>query len=262
MNILFIGDLVGSSGRRILKAKLPALKERYQIDLCIANAENAAAGLGLTQDLAHEINNAGVDILTLGNHSWSKRDLLHTADHIPFLIRPMNVPKAWPGLSYAVVHHKKGKVLVVNLLGRVFMDQADDPFAAADKVLTTIKQEQNIRMTVVDFHAEASSEKNAMGYYLDGRVSLVAGTHTHVQTADEKILEKGTAYITDVGMTGPLNSIIGMEVASSLRRFVERLPSPYACAKGPAGLSAVAVRIDEATGKAEQIERISVQEHE
>lgn len=260
MNILFIGDLVGSSGRKFLKAKLTALKAQYQTDLCIANAENAAAGLGLTQSLAHEIHEAGVDLLTMGNHTWSKRDLLRSADHIPYMIRPANMPRSWPGLSYSVLSHSKGKVLVINLLGRVFMDAADDPFATADQLISSIKRQQGITMTVVDFHAEATSEKTAMAWHLDGRVSLLAGTHTHVQTADERILPRGTAYITDTGMTGPINSIIGMDIDSSLRRFVDRLPAAYACAKGPAVLSAVSVSVDEKTGRAEKIDRIMLTE--
>ncbi len=260
LHILFIGDLVGSSGRKLLRAKLPEMKKKWQVDICIANAENVAAGLGLTATLAHDIQDCGVDIMTLGNHSWSKHEFLYSAENIRHLVRPANVPKAWPGRGYTVYDHPAGKLLVINLLGRVFMEPADDPFATADQMLNELKSEQGIKMTVVDFHAEATSEKNAMAWFLDGRVSLVAGTHTHIQTADERILERGTAFITDVGMTGPINGVIGMERESSLRRFVDRLPAPYEVAKGYSALCAVCVEVDPSTGQARRIERIRIEE--
>ena len=260
MKILFIGDLVGSAGRKLLKTKLPLLKAQYQVDMCIANAENAAAGLGLTVSLAREIKNIGIDILTMGNHTWSKRELLRSIDDIPYLIRPANVPAAWPGQPYLIHKHAAGDVLVINLIGRIFMEPANDPFACVDQILETVKKDHAIRMTVVDFHAEATSEKTAMAFYLNGRVSLVAGTHTHVQTADERILSRGTAFITDVGMSGPADGIIGMDPESSLRRMVDRLPAAYSVADGPAVLSAVWVDIDPLTGQAKQIERIRVDE--
>ncbi len=260
MHILFIGDLVGSGGRKLLKAKLPEIKKNWQVDICIANAENAAAGLGLTASLAREIQSCGVDILTLGNHTWSKHEFLQSADDIRHLVRPANMPAAWPGRGYTLFNHPAGQLLVINLLGRVFMEPADDPFAVADQLLTRLKKDHPVKMTVVDFHAEATSEKNAMAWFLDGRVTLLAGTHTHVQTADERILDRGTAYITDVGMTGPVDGVIGMERESSLRRFVDRLPAPYEVARGQSALCAVCVEADPATGQANRIERIRITE--
>jgi 2',3'-cyclic-nucleotide 2'-phosphodiesterase len=259
LHILFVGDLVGAGGRRLLKARLPDLKKNWQVDVCIANAENAAAGLGLTASLAQEIQACGVDILTLGNHSWSKHELLQSASDIRYLVRPANMPAAWPGSGYTIIEHPTGKLLVINLLGRVFMEPADDPFATADRLLNHLKKGA-VKMTVIDFHAEATSEKNAMACFLDGRVSLLVGTHTHVQTADARILEKGTAFITDVGMTGPTDGVIGMEKESSLRRFIDRLPAPYEVAKGRSALCAVYAEVDPATGQAVRIERIRIDE--
>jgi 2',3'-cyclic-nucleotide 2'-phosphodiesterase len=260
LHILFVGDLVGSGGRKILKAKLPELKKKYQVDVCIANAENAAAGLGLTAALAREISEYGVDVLTMGNHTWSKYELLHSADSIGNLVRPANMPKAWPGRGYTVLEHPVGRILVINLLGRIFMEPADDPFAVADQLLTQVKAEAKIKLSVIDFHAEATSEKNAMARFLDGRVTLLAGTHTHVQTADEQISDRGTAFITDVGMTGPIDGVIGMEIESSLRRFVDRLPAQYEVARGRNALCGVVVEADPATGRALTIERIRIEE--
>ena len=256
MNILFIGDLVGSSGRKFLKAKLTALKAQYQTDLCIANAENAAAGLGLTQSLAHEIHEAGVDLLTMGNHTWSKRDFIGGIDDMREVVRPANGPETWPGRDHTIVRNEKGTVIVVNLLGRVYMDSLNDPFQMILPFLENLKIKYKTKIVVVDFHAEATSEKIAMGWYLDGQATLVAGTHTHVQTADERLLEEGTAYITDVGMTGPIDGIIGMDRKSSLRRFVERLPAPYEAARGRSALNAVIISVDCASGQARTIKRI------
>lgn len=260
MRLLFIGDLVGSGGRHLLKAVLSDLKRQYQVDLCLANVENAAAGLGLTPSLSADIRACGVDVMTLGNHSWARPELLNTIDDIAGLVRPANGPAAWPGRGHLVVHHPKGRVFVLNLLGRVFMDPVDDPFATADRLLDSWRQAEPGGMAVVDFHAEATSEKIAMGWFLDGRATLVVGTHTHVQTADERILEKGTAYMTDVGMTGPTGGVIGMDRASSLRRLVDHLPSRYQMAHGPSALCAVVVEADPQTGRALSIERIRVEE--
>ena len=256
MHILMIGDIVGACGRRLLKDHLTDIRQAYSIDVCIANGENAAAGLGLTSTLAKEIFDYGVDVITMGNHTWSKHELLSSIDDFTNLIRPANGPAGWPGRDHTVIDHPKGKVLVINLLGRVFMDAMDDPFATAERLLTRYKKDYNTKIAVVDFHAEATSEKNAMGWYLAGKASLVVGTHTHVQTADERILESSTAYITDVGMTGPLDGVIGMDRSSSLRRFVDRLPAPYEAARGPGALHGVVVRIDTASGQARSIERI------
>lgn len=260
MHILFIGDIVGSGGRKLLRARLPELKRKYQVEFCVANAENTAAGLGLTGTLAAEIMSCGADVLTLGNHSWARQELLESIDSIPCLIRPANGPAAWPGKGYILVRHTRGPILVVNLLGRIFMDPVDDPFVTADHVLNENHDRGEARIVIIDFHAEATSEKNAFAWYVDGRATLVAGTHTHVQTADERILERGTAFITDVGMTGPTDGVIGMERETSLRRFVDRLPAHYELARGPSAICAVVVEADPATGRASRIERIRIEE--
>ncbi len=260
LHILMIGDVVGSTGRRMLKEHLTILKKKYDIDVCIANGENAAAGLGLTPRLAQDILGCGVDVITMGNHTWSKFELIERIDTIPQVIRPANGPPTWPGQGYTIIQHPAGRVLVINLQGRIFMDPMNDPFATADSLLSRLKIDYNVRMAVVDFHAEATSEKIAMGWFLDGRVTLLAGTHTHVQTADERLLERGTAYITDVGMTGPMDGIIGMERQSSLRRFVERLPAPYEAAQGRGIFSAVVVTADPLSGQATAIERLCIHE--
>ncbi len=257
---MFIGDLVGSGARRMLKELLPELKKQYQVDICLANVENVAAGMGLTADLAAEIKNAGVDVMTLGNHSWARHELIYDIDEIAGLIRPANGPAAWPGKGQLVVNHAKGRLLVLNLLGRIFMDPAGDPFELADSILTSWQDKQPGGLAVVDFHAEATAEKVALGWYLDGKATLVAGTHTHVQTADERILDQGTAYITDVGMTGPTDGVIGMDKAVSFRRLIDRLPARYQLAQGPCQLCAVLVQADCQTGRALKIERIRVEE--
>ncbi len=260
MRLLFIGDLVGSGGRKLLKEKLPDLKQRFQVDVCIANAENAAAGLGLTAPIVREIKAAGVDLISMGNHTWARHDFLESIDSIKHIARPANVPAAWPGVGHAVLKHDAGTVLLINLLGRVFMDPVDDPFAAADRLLDELKAQYKTRLTVIDFHAETTAEKNAMARYLNGRVTLLAGTHTHVQTADEQILDRGTAFITDVGMTGPVQGVIGMDEATSLRRFVDRLPAQYRVAKGECALCAVLVEANPENGQAVSIERIRIDE--
>lgn len=260
MQIMMIGDLVGSTGRRMLKEKLPELKKRHGIDLCLANGENAAAGLGLTPRLAQEITAMGVDLITLGNHTWFRRELVERIDTLPQVIRPANGPASWPGRGFKVVNHPAGKVLVANLLGRVFMEPLHDPFTTMDQVLQQTRQDLQVPLAVVDFHAEATAEKMALGYYLNGRVTAVLGTHTHVQTADERILDRGTAYITDIGMTGPVEGVIGMDPASSLRRLVDHLPAPYEAAGGKGQFSAVVITADPATGRATAIERILIRE--
>lgn len=257
MNILMIGDLVGVSGRHLLRDNLSAIKNRYNVDICIANGENAAAGLGLSTVLAQEIFDYGVDAITMGNHTWSKRDLINGINDFDNIVRPANGPASWPGKGYTVIRHKLGNVVVVNLLGRVFMDAHNDPFQMILPLLDDLKKKFRTRLAIVDFHAEATSEKMAMGWFLDGHATLVAGTHTHVQTADERLLENGTAYITDIGMTGPIDGIIGMDRQSSLRRFVERLPAPYEAARGRSKLQAVLVSAEEASGQARSILRIN-----
>lgn len=256
MNILFIGDIVGHPGRRILKDRLPALRRALAVDLCVANGENAAAGLGITAAMAREIRQCGVDCITMGNHTWSRHELLDSIDDDPLLVRPLNGPASWPGKGRAFLDVGGVPVMVANLLGRVGMEPADDPFAAVDALLEGERRERGCRITVLDFHAEASSEKNVMAEFVDGRVTLLVGTHTHVPTADERVLERGTAFLTDVGMTGPTGGIIGMQKECSMRRIVDRIPAPFEVASGPARIEAVLVEADPATGRAISIRRI------
>jgi len=259
LNILFVGDIVGQPGRRILKDKLRDLRRHYAADVCIANAENAAAGFGLTNPIAGDLFSYGVDIITMGNHTFSRADLFRFIDSEKRIVRPANVSSAWPGSDYAVYDAgDKGKLLVLNFLGRVGMDPCDSPYKAADRLLETYKTALDTHMVLVDFHAEATSEKQAMGYYLDGRVSLVIGTHTHVQTADEKILDCGTGHISDVGMTGAVKSVLGMDVDVSLRRLVDQLPAVYEPAGGKAMINGAFASLDPDTGRCLKIERIQV----
>ena len=260
LQILMIGDIVGSSGRKFLSEQLPSIKKKYSVDFCIANGENAAAGLGLTPRLANEIGEFGVDLITLGNHAWSRREMVERIDTLSHVIRPANGPDSWPGQGWKAITTPLGTVVVINLLGRIFMDPIHDPFTTADRILETIKSNLKPAAIVVDFHAEATAEKMAMAHYLNGQVSLVVGTHTHVQTADEQILNGGTGYITDVGMTGPFEGIIGMDPASSLRRLVHHLPAPYEAANGRGQLSAVLVTTAPSSIKCQKIERILIRE--
>ena len=259
MNLLFIGDIVGSSGRKLVKEKLDDIKKSNNIDFTIANAENVAGGLGITSSLAAYLFNCGIDVLTLGNHTWSKSEMLKTIDYEEFVIRPANVSANWPGRGFCIKNTSKGNILVINLLGRVGMGILSNcPFERADEMLEDIKKRFDIKITIVDFHAEATAEKQAFARYLDGRVSVVAGTHTHVQTADETIFERGTGYITDVGMTGPIDSVIGMNTESSIKRFVEKVPVHYLVADGFSKLSGIIAEIDEKTGRTLSIKRINV----
>lgn len=251
MRILCIGDIFAKSGRRALHAILPGLKAELAIDFVIANGENAAGGRGLTVDTSDEIIRAGVDVITSGNHIWEQRDFLpRLNDEIPVL-RPANYPPGAPGRG--LLRH--GDVAVINLMGRVFMGiDVDDPFRAAEKALAEIAE---TKIIVLDFHAEATSEKVAMGWYLDGRVSAVVGTHTHVPTADPRILPGGTAYVTDLGMTGPMNSVIGMKTEQVLNKFLTQMPGRFnAEESGPKILNSVLIDVDEGTGKARSIERV------
>lgn len=260
MRLLFIGDVVGSGGRRFLTDCLPDLKTRFKPDVCLANVENAAAGKGITSLLAKKLHESGVDLMTLGNHAFARQELLDSIDSLPFLVRPLNVPSAWPGREYAVYQAAAGTVIVINLLGRVFMDPVNDPFGPTIPFLEELQERYCTRLVVVDFHAEATAEKIAFSTYMDGHCTLVAGTHTHVQTADERIMKLGTAAITDVGMTGPAAGVIGMDSQSSLRRFVDHLPAPYEVATGPVQLNAVFVEADPVSGRAVHIERIQINE--
>lgn len=257
MRILFIGDVVGRLGRNAVKALLPSLADRYKVDVVIANGENIAGGFGLTKDLVEDLYSFGIHIITTGNHVWDKKEFIHHIVKDNRVLRPLNYPPGVPGAG-SIVHTTKQsrKIAVLNLSGRVFMPPMDCPFRTARDAVSAIAKETKV--IVVDFHAEATSEKIAFGYFMDGAVSAVIGTHTHVQTADEKILPQGTAYITDVGMTGPAHSVIGIEVQQIIDRFLTGMPAKFETAKGQAILSAVLVEVSDETGKAAAIQRIQL----
>jgi len=250
MNILVIGDIVGKPGRQVINKHLRGIRKQYKIDFVIANAENAAGGFGLTSSTACELLDDGVNMLTSGNHIFAQKEIIPFMDTDMPVIRPLNYPPGVPGKGYRIV----GSVLVVNLIGRTFMQNYDDPFRAIDGLLDELKNKPKI--IIVDFHAEATSEKVAMGRYLDGRVSAVLGTHTHVGTIDTQILKGGTAYVTDIGMTGPTDSIIGDDADAVIRRFLTQMPHRLTVGKGRPVLNAVMVEVDENTGKATGIKRI------
>ncbi|MBI4498601.1 MAG: TIGR00282 family metallophosphoesterase [Chloroflexi bacterium] len=252
MRMLMIGDVVGKPGRRALATLVPELRSRLKLDLVIANGENAAGGRGLTLDTAQEILDAGVDIITSGNHIWDQKEIFPYLDSELPILRPLNYPPVVPGRGYLTVRN----VTVVNLIGRTFMEATDCPFRTMDRWLAELPQRGVI---FVDFHAEASSEKQAMAWYLDGRVSAVVGTHTHVGTVDTRILPKGTAFCTDVGMTGPINSVIGNEIEAALHRFLTQTPTRYPVASGPVLMNAVAIDVDDQTGRAQAIFRVDQQ---
>ena len=255
MRILFIGDVVGRSGRTIVYERLPGLVRDWKLDLVVANGENAAGGFGITEAIYRELIDAGVDAVTLGNHAWDQKEALVFIERAQRLIRPINYPTGTPGRGAATIEAKNGaRVLVVNAMGRIFMEALDDPFAAIDRELTACPLQQGADAIIVDFHGEATSEKQAMGFFCDGRASLVVGTHTHVPTADLRVLRGGTAFISDVGMTGDFDSVIGMAKDEPLLRFLRRIPtSRFEPATGPATLCAVAVETDPATGLAARV---------
>jgi metallophosphoesterase (TIGR00282 family) len=256
MRLLFIGDCIGRIGRECVKHLLPKMAELYKPNFVVLNGENLAGGFGLTAETVHEMYSAGVDVITSGNHIWDKKVAIKLLDEDERLLRPANYPPGVPGRGSAVYRKDGLAIGVVNLIGRVYMDYYDDPFRGADEELKKIAGETNL--IFVDFHAEATSEKQAMGYYLDGRVTAVLGTHTHVPTADERILEKQTAYITDVGMTGPVDSVIGLNKKEALDRFHSRIPHRFMeVAKGEAILSGALVDADKETGRARTITRVS-----
>ena len=257
IRLLFIGDIVGRPGRDLVRNGLPAIVDRHRIDLVIANAENSAAGFGITREIGDHLLEWGVDVMTSGNHIWDKKEALDYIGAEARLLRPANYPAGAPGNGSYLARTRDGRsVGVVNVMGRVFMLNIDDPFTSVLREIETLKQ--RTRIVFVDFHAEATSEKIAMGWHLDGKVTAVIGTHTHVQTADERILPKGTAYLTDVGMTGPHDSIIGVEIEAALGRFLTALPAKFDTATGNPRLNAVIVEADEATGRATDIERLSL----
>lgn len=256
MRILLIGDVVGRPGRNCVRDLLPRIIENYRIDLAIANGENLAAGTGFNEKTANELFSYGVDALTMGNHVWDKREALAYIEKEKRIARPVNYPPGTPGTGMIMLSVKDHKVAIINASGRVFMPSLDCPFRILRDVTTAARKETPI--IVVDFHAEATSEKIAMGRFLDGQVSAVLGTHTHVQTADERILQDGTAYITDVGMTGPYESVLGVDPDIVISKFLTHMPTRFEVAeKGPAQFNAVLVEIDECSGRATHIERIS-----
>jgi 2',3'-cyclic-nucleotide 2'-phosphodiesterase len=266
LRILFIGDIFGRPGRTIVRDRLPQLLEKKDIDLVIANGENAAAGFGITPPLAEELLDLGIAVLTTGNHIWDKREIIdyfHMADGNPYsparrVLRPANYPEGSPGWGIYEGSTRKGTAYaVVNLQGRVFMTNNDDPFRVADQLLPKIEA----KVIVVDMHAEATSEKIALGWYLDGRVTAVLGTHTHVPTADERILPAGTAYQTDVGMTGPFDSVIGVQKEMILQRFLTNMPARFQAAEGNVKICATLIDCDAETGRAQRIERIVIDQN-
>ena len=261
MRILFVGDVVGKPGRRIVRERLQDIVDQHDINLSIVNCENAAAGYGVTAKLAEELFAAGADILTSGNHVWDKKEILDYMPTNPRLLRPANYPDSLPGSGLFVGTTAHGiPYAVLNLQGRTYLPAIDSPFHKVDELLESLDFEVKVR--IVDFHAEVTSEKMAYGWYLDGRVSAVIGTHTHVPTADERVLPGGTAYLTDVGMTGPYDSVIGMDKEASIRRFLEAVPIRFEPARADVRLSAVIIDVDESSGQAASIERLAVPDAE
>jgi metallophosphoesterase (TIGR00282 family) len=254
LKVLFVGDIVGGSGIKLFKSKFAAMKSVYGFDFCIVNGENATAGSGITGSTAKDLHAAGADIITTGNHIWSKKDILTYIDSDPYLTRPANLHPSVPGKGVSLFTRNGMTLGVLNLIGRIFMDPSESPFLAADKEVAELRKVT--KAVIVDIHAEATSEKAVMGRYLDGRVSAVLGTHTHVQTADEKILPRGTAFMTDVGMTGPYDSIIGVDIDTATDRLVKNLSERMLPAEGRSFLNAVLLEIDEITGKCVGITRI------
>lgn len=258
MKLLFIGDIVARSGRDLVRRRLDGLVRSHEIDMVVANAENAAAGAGVTREIADELLRIGIHVLTSGNHVWDKREIIEYIDRQPRLLRPANYPPAAPGAGSHVWTTADGiRVGIINLMGQVFMGNLDNPFEAASREIARVRA-GGATVIVVDVHAEATSEKQALGWFLDGQVTAVIGTHTHVQTADERILPGGTAYLTDVGMTGPHDGIIGTERSAVIGRFVTGLPCRFEPATGDPRLHAVVITADPLTGKAERIERVSM----
>jgi len=259
VKIFLIGDIVGEVGRRMVCQQLLPLVQQHSVDLVIANGENAAGGFGITPKIAEELFRVGVHVITMGNHTWDKKEIIDYLPKEERLLRPANYPEGTPGAGRVVVTTATGeRVGVLHLVGRVFMASLDCPFRRARSELDLLKSSTHV--IVVDFHAEATSEKAAMGWYLDGEVSAVLGTHTHVQTADEQILPRGTAYITDVGMTGPTQSVIGMKQHLVIERFINQIPKRLETASGPGHLSGVIVDVDHQTGQARSIQRILIRE--
>jgi metallophosphoesterase (TIGR00282 family) len=258
MNILCIGDIVGKPGRNFINTRLPKLIQEYKVDFVVANGENCAHGVGITKKTYDELVYAGVDVITLGNHTWSKKEVIEFIDDKENLIRPANFPANNPGRGYTIVEKAGKRIAIINLVGRVYMESYDCPFRKADEILASI--ENQVDIIIVDFHAEATSEKLAMGWYLDGKVAAVFGTHTHVQTSDERLLPEGTGYITDVGMTGPYNSILGVNKDIIIKKFITLMPGKFEVAEGLAVFSALLLEVE--NNKAKSIKRINILEEE
>ena len=252
MRFLFLGDIVGKSGRELVVQELPKIREKYKLDLVVINGENSAGGFGITEKIHEQLMDAGADVVTTGNHIWDQRDILVSIERQDRLLRPLNFPEGTPGRGAQVVEARNGaQVLVMNVMGRVFMGEMNCPFQAVDKELAACPMGETVDAIIIDMHAEATSEKQAMGHYVDGRASLVVGTHTHTPTADDQILPKGTAYMSDAGMCGDYNSVLGMDKAEPVNRFVTRIPSGrFEPALGPATICGLAVEIDDKTGLA------------
>jgi metallophosphoesterase (TIGR00282 family) len=256
VKILFIGDIVGRSGRTALKALLPNIRERFRVDFVIANGENSAAGFGITRSVATDLFSSGVDIITTGNHVWDKKEAVEYLREDQRVLRPLNYPPGVPGTGITISEVRSARVAVLNVSGRVFMASYDCPFRRTSEEVEALKGKADV--IIIDFHAEATSEKIAFGRYFDGRVGAVIGTHTHVQTADEVVLPGGTAYITDVGMTGPVDSIIGVEIDQIIGRFLTLMPTRFKVAEGQAIFAAVIVEVDEKTGRSSSIQRLQL----
>lgn len=260
MKVLFIGDIVGNTGRKALKDTLPKLKSQFNPDIIIANGENAAAGRGITAAIAREFFDWGIHGLTMGNHTWDNKEIFEFIDDEPRMIRPANYPPGTPGRGYTVVKNGSKELAIVNLMGRTFLPAIDCPFRAADEIVDMLRKKH--KHILVDFHAEATSEKIAMGWHLDGRASVVVGTHTHVQSNDDVVLPAGTAFITDVGMVGSREGILGMEREAVLRKFITQLPVRFQVDNGKWHFHAVVVDLDNQTGMAKKIQKIRLLEDE
>lgn len=255
LKVLMVGDIFGKPGRKAVKELIKTYRNQYELDFVIANGENAAGGNGITREIANELYNAQIDFITMGNHTWDKKEIFQFIDTDKKIIRPANYPPGTPGRGLAIVPLSNGlKIGIINLSGRVFLPPLDCPFRVGERIVEEISKETHI--IIVDFHAEATSEKIAMGWFMDGKVSAVVGTHTHVQTADERILPYGTGYITDVGMTGPHDSILGVKRDIVIQKFLTQLPARFETAQGVAQLNAILLEIDETTGKTMGLKRI------
>ncbi len=255
MRILCVGDVVASAGCELVRRVLPSVKRRYNVDVCIVNGENAADGNGLTPTAFRSLMDSGADVITGGNHSFRRRELYDVFDEQPFLLRPANYPASAPGKGACVIDRGRYQVAVINLLGLVYMEPLDCPFKTLDRLLEELGHP---RFCVVDFHAEATAEKKALAFYADGRISALVGTHTHVQTADEQILEQGTGFLTDIGMTGPTRSVLGIRPEQAVAKMKDKLPVRFSAADGDTAMNAVLITLDDRTGKTVAIERITV----